>query len=222
MLTLRCWERLLAVFSVVYINECSSGQALSRTTIVKGGSTSLRAIAIEGVEAWTLVVQSTQVIRFNISQAQTNTSQLIEGQYCPEDGTVTYCGYGDSLVSVTNLTLFDATVQLNFVNQYHIQRQHESEQQSNASNTVFIGIGDKKGWNPAYCNHLKIYANNPIKIRVINGVDLSVIWQQDNVISPVWGTFSTMRTSNRDIIQFASETNLTVAKIRAIWSTLGA
>tara|TARA_R110002110_G_scaffold176157_1_gene380136 strand:- start:131 stop:787 length:657 start_codon:yes stop_codon:yes gene_type:complete len=196
-------------------------QALSRTTTVTGGSTSQRAIAIEGVEAWQLVVQSTQVIRFNIAQAQSNTTQDIQGQYCPQNGIVTFNGYGDALISVTNLTLIDAIVQLDFVKPYDVHRQHESESDSNNSNVVFKDVGEFGGWNPPYCEHLKIYANNPIKLRVINGVDLSVIWQENNITTPVWGTLGTMRTSNRDRIQFASETNLTVAVIRAIWSTQG-
>jgi len=196
-------------------------QALSRTTTIIGGSTETRAIAIEGKKAWKLVVQSTQVIRFNIAQAQSNTTQDILGQYCPQNGIVTYNGYGDAMISVTNLTLIDAIVQLDFVEPYHANRQHESESDSNNSNVVFKDVGEFGGWNPPYCEHLKIYADNPIKLRVINGVDLSVIWQENNITTPIWGTLGTMRTSNRDRIQFASETNLTVAKIRAIWSTQG-
>jgi hypothetical protein len=209
-----------AVYSVVHIDGIEN-QALSRTTTIIGGSTETRAIAIEGKKAWKLVVQSTQVIRFNIAQAQSNTTQDILGQYCPQNGIVTYNGYGDAMISVTNLTLIDAIVQLDFVEPYHANRQHESESDSNNSNVVFKDVGEFGGWNPPYCEHLKIYADNPIKLRVINGVDLSVIWQENNITTPIWGTLGTMRTSNRDRIQFASETNLTVAKIRAIWSTQG-
>lgn len=221
------------VFSVVPIDKDNLGfgnlsnqslsncQALSRTSTISAGATSLRAIAIEGVEKWQLVVQSTQVIRFNIAQSQSNTTQNILGQYCPQNGIVTYNGFGDAMISVTNLTLIDAVVQLHFVNQYDVHRQHESEQQDNNSNVIFKDVGEFGGWNPPYCEHLKIYADNPIKLRVINGVDLTVLWQGNNITTPVWGTFGTMRTSNRDRIQFASETNLTIAKIRAIWSTQG-
>ena len=117
-------------------------QALSRTTTIIGGSTETRAIAIEGKKAWKLVVQSTQVIRFNIAQAQSNTTQDILGQYCPQNGIVTYNGYGDAMISVTNLTLIDAIVQLDFVEPYHANRQHESESDSNNSNVVFKDVGE--------------------------------------------------------------------------------
>jgi|TARA_R110002167_G_scaffold66303_2_gene187712 hypothetical protein len=201
------------------LGACS--QALSRTSVIAGNQTNTRAIDISGIGAWRLVVQASQVIRFNIAQAQSNTTQNVLGQYCPQNGIVTYDGYGDALISVTNLTLIDATVQLDVIEQYPITRQHESESDSNNSNVVFKDVGEFGGWNPPYCSYLCIFSDNPIKLRVINGVDLSVIWQENNITTPTWGTHATMKLSNRDRIQFASETNLTVAKIRAVWTSTG-
>lgn len=193
------------------IDNC---QSISNRVSVAGLSTVTRAMVHQSNDTWRLVISCQYASKIKLEIYQSNTSRTIT-LYCPTSSTVDYCGAGNFVASVENLTPATGLVFLSVEKEpIETQYQIESDTQTIADN-AWHNASPNNGYAPPFCNYVSIYSDRAIKLQMLD-LQSNVVWD-GTITETQQNILNELRIPATCLLQLSNSTTSVSQNYKLVW-----
>lgn len=194
-----------------------SVDTLSRSITLEASQTASRVAVFSQLQAWRLVVTSETpaTIKLDISQANTQRTMTIDVP--PFQSAVDYYGYGNCVVSVSNLSDSQASlIQISFEEPIR-ETQYQIESDPLAiSDLSWTDVSPNQGYLPSFCNYASLYASGTFRYRLVD-INGDVVHNGSFTNPSVQRDIQELRIPAHTKLQVRNETAGTEVQFKIVW-----
>jgi len=194
-----------------------SADTLSRSLTLEASQTASRVAVFSQPKAWRLVITSETPATVKLDISQANTQRIITIDIPPYESAVDYYGYGNCVVSVSNLSDSQASkIQVSFEEPIkETQYQIESDYLA-ISDLSWVDVSPNQGYLPSFCNYAGLYASGTFRYRLVD-IYGNVVHNGSFTNPSVQRDIQELRIPAHTKLQVRNETDAVEVLFKIIW-----